>query len=264
MAKKKEEKESRKKQQWTTATLAPVEDNSTKSSDSAKEISEKEKLDPIRPAFAMQMGLKGLKGKTPEPQASKKKPMPFVGKMPRKRDITKLATPPPTTENRDSSSPAKSKFGPPSGTNVPPPGVVTTQANPTTPAPIPPKPLQPPTPPTTFTMAPRYQPPPPVSVSAQFGGIRAPKNPTPKSVDMKDMLAAAKAHMSARGEGFQERAVAKMALEIPLPPLPAAQDRDPDAMKDTRPPKLATPPPTTEKTELEFMLEKHANNIPPG
>ena len=26
------------------------------------------------------------------------------------------------------------------------------------------------------------------------------------------MLAAAKAHMSARGEGFQERAVAKMAL----------------------------------------------------
>ena len=59
MAKKKEEEENRKKQQWTTATLAPVEDNSTKSSDSAKEISEKEKLDPIRPAFAMQMGLKG-------------------------------------------------------------------------------------------------------------------------------------------------------------------------------------------------------------
>ena len=28
----------------------------------------------------------------------------------------------------------------------------------------------------------------------------------------QDMLAAAKAHMSARGEGFQERAVAKMAL----------------------------------------------------
>ena len=62
MAKKKEEEENRKKQQWTTATLAPVEDNSTsgtKSSD-AKEISEKEKLDPIRPAFAMQMGLKGM------------------------------------------------------------------------------------------------------------------------------------------------------------------------------------------------------------
>ena len=62
MAKKKEEEDNRKKQQWTTATLAPVEDNSTKSSDlnSAKEISEKEKLDPVRPAFAMQMGLKGM------------------------------------------------------------------------------------------------------------------------------------------------------------------------------------------------------------
>ena len=62
IAKKKEEEDNRKKQQWTTATLAPVEDNSTsgtKSSDSAKEISEKEKLDPVRPAFAMQMGPKG-------------------------------------------------------------------------------------------------------------------------------------------------------------------------------------------------------------
>ena len=63
MAKKKEEEDNRKKQQWTTATLAPVEDNSTKSSDlnSAKEISEKEKLDPVRPVFAMQMGLKGMR-----------------------------------------------------------------------------------------------------------------------------------------------------------------------------------------------------------
>ena len=65
MAKKKEEEDNRKKQQWTTATLAPVEDNSTsgtKSSDSnsAKEISEKEKLDPVRPQVAMQWGLKGM------------------------------------------------------------------------------------------------------------------------------------------------------------------------------------------------------------
>ena len=61
MAKKKEEEDNRKKQQWTTATLAPVEDNSTSGTKSdAKEISEKEKLDPIRPAFAMQMGLKGM------------------------------------------------------------------------------------------------------------------------------------------------------------------------------------------------------------
>ena len=78
------------------------------------------------------------------------------------------------------------------------------------------------------------------------------------------MLAAAKAHMSARGEGFQERAVAKMTMEIPLPPLPAAQDRDPDAMKDTRPPKMPTPPAVKEKSELDVMLEMHANNVPPG
>ena len=78
------------------------------------------------------------------------------------------------------------------------------------------------------------------------------------------MLAAAKAHMSARGEGFQERAVAKMTMEIPLPPLPAAKDRDPDAMKDTRPPKMPTPPTVKEKSELDVMLEMHANNVPPG
>ena len=62
IAKKKEEEDNRKKQQWTTATLAPVEDNSKKSSDSnsAKEILEKEKLDPVRPQVAMQWGLKGM------------------------------------------------------------------------------------------------------------------------------------------------------------------------------------------------------------
>ena len=53
-------------------------------------------------------------------------------------------------------------------------------------------------------------------------------------------------------------------IEIPLPPLPAAQDRDPDALKDTRPPKPPTPPPVVPKTELELMLEKHAMNAPPG
>ena len=78
------------------------------------------------------------------------------------------------------------------------------------------------------------------------------------------MLAAAKAHMSARGEGFQERSAAKMTMEIPLPPLPAAQDRDPDAMKDTRPPKIPTPPLVQDKSELQIMLEMHANNVPPG
>lgn len=147
--------------------MAPVEDVTTKPDPSStKEFSDKEKLDPVRPQVAIQWGLKGIKGKTPEPQASVKKAMPFVGKMPRKRENT----------NRDSSSPAKSKFGPLSANNVPPPGVVT-NANPTPP---PPQKPQPP-PPTTFSVAPTYQqPPPPVSVS-QLGGKRAPKNPTPKN-----------------------------------------------------------------------------------
>jgi sulfur carrier protein ThiS len=47
--------------------------------------------------------------------------------------------------------------------------------------------------------------------------------------------------------------------EIPLPPLPAAFDKDPEAMLDTRlPPPPSPPPPPKEKTEMEMMLEKHA------
>ena len=128
---------------------------------------------------------------------------------------------------RDSVSPNRSKFG--AQVNVPPPEVV---------APAVP--------------APTYLP------------IRRalPKNPTPKNVDIKDMLAAAKAHMMARGELMPEPNSKKLDMEIPLPPLPAAQDRDPDAMKDTRPVKPPTPPPVREKTELDLMLEKH--NAPPG
>ena len=58
------------------------------------------------------------------------------------------------------------------------------------------------------------------------------------------MLAAAKAHMMARGEvvSGQPRAKLDPEADIPLPPLPAAQDRDPEAMKDTRPTKPITPP----------------------
>ena len=45
--------------------------------------------------------------------------------------------------------------------------------------------------------------------------------------------------------------------DIPLPPLPAASDKDPEAMLDTRPAKEPTPPPVKEKTEMEMMIEKH-------
>ncbi|CAB4060492.1 unnamed protein product [Lepeophtheirus salmonis] len=79
-----------------------------------------------------------------------------------------------------------------------------------------------------------------------------PKNPTPQAMDMHAMLAAAQAHMRARSEEF-----VPPEMEIPLPPLPAATDKDPDALNDTRPPKIPTPPPVREKTEMEIMIEKH-------
>ena len=57
-------------------------------------------------------------------------------------------------------------------------------------------------------------------------------------------------------------------MEIPLPPLPAARDKDSKSHLDTRPPREPTPPPVKEKTELDVMLEKHSNegpaNLPPG
>ena len=234
-AKKKKEEESKKKITWTA--MKPI--NTTEyGSNKNEESSTKEKVDmSVRPQVAIQWGNKTLRNKTAEPQTMIKKAMPFVGKMPGKRDT-----------NRDSNSPAKTKFGPPSGNSVPPP--VVTTANPT-PPPQPPKQ-------TSFQSS--------TMMSYPSINRRAPKNPTPKDVDLKDMLAAAKAHMVARGEAIPDRAKrqSKLDMEIPLPPLPAAQDRDPDAMKDTRPLKPPTPPPIIEKTELDLMLEKHAMNIPPG
>ena len=97
-----------------------------------------------------------------------KKAMPFVGKMPRKKD----------NSSRDSNSPAKSKFGPLSG-SVPPPGVCTT-ASPTPPTASPLKPQPPPPTTPTFTMATT-----PTIPVTQLGGKRAPKNPTPKNVDLQ-------------------------------------------------------------------------------
>lgn len=178
-----------------------------------------------RPSVNIQWGSGSkLKGKTPEAReiGTKKSIQSFVGKMPKKKSM-----------ERDSVSPnrSSSKFG--AQVNVPPPEVCTPSVAPAAPAPT-------------------YLP------------IRRalPKNPTPKNVDIKDMLAAAKAHMMARGELMPEPNPQKLDMEIPLPPLPAAQDRDPDAMKDTRPVQPPTPPPVAEKTELDFMLEMH--NAPPG
>ena len=78
-----------------------------------------------------------------------------------------------------------------------------------------------------------------------------PKNPTPKSMNIQDMLAAAKAHMMARGENVPaNKSRARLEADIPLPPLPAAQDRDPEALKDTRPP----PPPLPSDSKVRFYV----------
>lgn len=172
MAKKKEEDDLKKKQQFVA--LQPI------SSSQPTKDGKMEKLDTSK--VAIQWGSqKGIKGKTPEPQLQVKKALPFVGKRPGKRD---------------SASPAKSKFGS-NVPNVPPPTLTTN-------LPI------------------SYAPPVP---------RKPPKNPTPKNVDLRDMLAAAKAHMIARGEAIPDHIEDKMDMDIPLPPLPAAQDRDPDALK---------------------------------
>ena len=77
-----------------------------------------------------------------------------------------------------------------------------------------------------------------------------PKNPTPKSMNIQDMLAAAKAHMMARGENVPAKSRVRLEADIPLPPLPAAQDRDPEALKDTRPP----PPPMPSDSKVRFYM----------
>ena len=204
--KQKSESEKLKKSGSFTSSMSMIDD-------SKKSEPKSEKLD-VRPTLNIQWGSKKAKTPDSEPQIRKKSGFSFVGKMPKKK-----------SQERDSVSPSKSKFGP--QVQIAPPEV--------------------------------HAPPPPPS----YMPIKRnpPKNPTPKNVDIKDMLAAAKAHMMARGELIPETNNKKLEMEIPLPPLPAAQDRDPDAMMDTRPPKPPTPPPIKEKTELDLMLEKH--NAPP-
>eukprot|EP00096_Caligus_rogercresseyi_P003956 TRINITY_DN1798_c0_g1_i2.p1 TRINITY_DN1798_c0_g1~~TRINITY_DN1798_c0_g1_i2.p1 ORF type:complete len:624 (-),score=213.77 TRINITY_DN1798_c0_g1_i2:124-1995(-) len=131
--------------------------------------------------------------------------------------------------NKAAKKPGESRFGPPAN-NIPPPGVLSSVPRP-------------------IGLGANEQPPAPPPVIKR----NPPKNPTPVAMDMSVILAAAKAHMRARSEEF-----VPPEIEIPLPPLPAASDKDPSAHLDTRPPKAPTPPPTPrEKTEMELMLEKH-------
>ncbi len=108
-----------------------------------------------------------------------------------------------------------------------------------------------------------------------------PKHPNPGNMDLNAIMAAAREHMQknvvsapeparplaegpAPGSSDYAAVSAPMDsdVDIPLPPLPAAQDKDPDALLDTRPPKMATPPPQKEKTEMEMMIEKHCDSQP--
>ena len=59
--KQKIEEENRKRQQWTTATMAPVDSQVKPDTNLQKEFTDKEKLDPVRPQVAIQWGLKGKK-----------------------------------------------------------------------------------------------------------------------------------------------------------------------------------------------------------
>ena len=220
MAKKREEDEAnrRKKESWNSFT--PVATNAFQEGSSRSKTTDHMSENLFRPQVAIQWGQKNVKGKTPEPQTSVKKAVPFVGKMPGKKKDT-------TTPDREAPTFTKTKSSRFGGTaaGVPPPTVMTDLAPPPKPNVMPP------------------------ALAMPIIRKAAPKNPTPKNVDIQDMLAAAKAHMMARGEAPQQRAA--LETDIPLPPLPAAQDRDPEAMKDTRPPKLPTPPPA--KVSLTFL-----------
>lgn len=230
----------KKDQQWNTMTPVTSSANNQELKEKPKEnVFSSENL--FRPQVAIQWGQKGFKGKTPEPQTNVKKAVPFVGKMPSKKK---------ETPDRDAPKVKKpSKFGPPASAvgGLPPPSVVTD---------ITPTPSTASATSTTTTSA---------TTVPSMPDVRnrqpLPKNPVPKNMNIQEMLAAAKAHMQARSE------TAKLDPEadIPLPPLPAAQDRDPEAMKDTRPTKAIHQP---EKSELDVMLEKHTsaatNNPPPG
>ena len=61
--KQKIEEENRKRQQWTTATMAPVDSEVKPDANMLKEFPDKEKLDPVRPQVAIQWGLKGMQKK---------------------------------------------------------------------------------------------------------------------------------------------------------------------------------------------------------
>jgi len=104
------------------------------------------------------------------------------------------------------------------------------------------------------------------------------RNVMPSQVDINSMLEAAKQHINRAKESRKEETMSPLEesqraeyspeIEIPLPPLPAAQDKDPTAMIDTRTEKYSNSKP--EKgfaSEMDKMLAKEesgSHNLPPG
>merc|ERR1719445_2903621 len=85
-------------------------------------------------------------------------------------------------------------------------------------------------------------------MAAMFAPRPPPKNPTPAPMDIAQIMAAAQAHVQMRNSEAPMIQTPDGAIpedEIPLPPLPAAADKDPAALMDTRPPQEPTPPPPT-------------------
>lgn len=209
-----------------------------------KSTSDKNQLPNARSQVQINFNRAKSADKEQNPDAPRRSaPVPVIGKMPGRTAKSKSKTPERSSD----------RFGAPPAMNMPPPGVyggLTTsmymQAITATMPTEPPPPEQPANP---------LKPPPPT----------AERHPTPQQTDIGAILAAAQAHISKKKAEFaanpyQASIEAAKQDEIPLPPLPAAMDKDPEALTDTRPVKLPTPPPPKEKTELDLMLEKHGHN----
>ncbi|TRY78371.1 hypothetical protein TCAL_08510 [Tigriopus californicus] len=238
-----------------------------------------------RAHVALQWGSHSKKATSPSP-GSKKANAPVIGKMPgrsKRSSITPQRTSAPPSEERE--MPKATRFGPRSDLkSIPPPTVVQPHPDqlhhqsvgaPASSAPSSSSsssygitremymqaitatmPTEPPPPQEALAM--RYQ-------QAQ----QPPKNPTPQPIDISSILAAAQQHIQSKVAQMRTPKPVMMKIpshqnldtpaDIPLPPLPAAVDKDEMAGLDTRPPKVPTPPMPVPKTELDYMMEKHAS-----
>lgn len=258
-------------------------------SDEAQSVAPPEPMEPVRAKtpedqklpdgprahVALQWGSHSKKATSPSP-GNKKANAPVIGKMPgrsKRSSITPQRTSASPSEERE--IPKTSRFGPRSDLkSIPPPTVV--EPNPGH--------LHQSNPPSsssygitremymqaiTATM-PTEPPPPQEMLAMRYQQVQQPpKNPTPSPMDINSILAAAQQHIQSKVAQMRTPKPVAMKMpshqsletpgDIPLPPLPAAVDKDDMATMDTRPPKVPTPPLPVPKTELDLMMEKHAS-----